>query len=79
MKDFSLLKRLNDTKDEKLSPLAEGISYQGYEIEVDGVVQSVNIPLRESENFESAVTNHKNPLTRKTLKLLLREYRGIRG
>ncbi len=78
MKDFSLLKRLNKTKDEKPSKLAEGVSYQGYEVEVDGNVQSVSIPLRESDNFEAAVTAQKTPLTRKTLKLLLREYRGIR-
>ncbi len=78
MKDFSLLKRLNKTKTEKTSPLAEGISYQKYEVEVDSKVQLVNIPLRESENFEKAITEHKKPLTRKSLKILLREFRGVR-
>lgn len=79
MEDFSLIKRLNNIEDDKISPLAEGISYQQYEIEVDGNVQLVNIPLREAENFENAITEHKDPLTRKTLKVLLREYRGVRG
>ncbi len=79
MKDFSLIKRLNESTDEETSPLATGISYQQYEIEVDGVAQLVNIPLREADCFETAVTEQKNPLTRKTLKLLLREYRGVRG
>lgn len=79
MEDFSLIKRLNETKDDESSPLAEGISYQQYEIEVDGHSQIINIPLREAEKFENAVIEEKNPLTRKTLKLLLRNHRGIRG
>jgi len=79
MEDFSLLQKLNKKQTEKDSPLAEGVTYQQYEVEVDGAVQVVNIPLRESLNFEAAITEQKNPLTRKSLKLLLREYRGIRG
>lgn len=79
MEDFSLIQKLNKKNSKEDSPLAEGVTYQQYEIEVDGAVQVVNIPLREALNFESAITEQKNPLTRKSLKLLLREYRGIRG
>lgn len=79
MENFSLIQKLNKKESEKESPLAEGVTYQQYEVDVDGAVQVVNIPLRESLNFESAITEQKNPLTRKSLKLLLREYRGVRG
>jgi len=79
MKEFSLIKKLNHSKAEKQSPMAEGVDYQKYEVEVDGKVQIVNIPVREIDNFENAVTEQKNPLTRKSLKLILREHRGVRG
>lgn len=79
MEEFSLIQRLNEKDDKKPSPLAEGISYQQYEIEVEGKVRNISIPLREAENFEDAVTEYEQPLTRKALKLILREFRGIRG
>ncbi len=79
MDDFSLIKRLNEKEDNNTSPLADGVPYQQYEIDVDGKVQLVNIPLRESENFETAITEHNKPLTRKSMKLFLREFRGVRG
>lgn len=78
MKDFSLIQRLNKKDDDKSSPLAEGVSYQKYELEVDGKVQVVNIPVRETDAFENTIVEVKEPLTRKTLKQILREHRGIR-
>jgi len=77
MTDFSLIERLNKKEDE--SPLAKGVQYQQYELEVDGKQQTVNIPLREAENFEEFVVNNNNPLTRKSLKGILRQFRGVRG
>ncbi len=77
MTDFSLIERLN-TKEEE-SPLAKGVQYQEYEITVDGNPQTVNIPLREADNFESFITENDSPLTRKSLKVVLRQFRGIRG
>ncbi len=78
MTDFSLINRLN-TKDDTNSPLAEGIQYQQYELEVDGKQQTVNIPLREAVNFEACVVNNDTPLTRKSLKIILRQFRGVRS
>ncbi len=77
MTDFSLIERLN-TKEEE-SPLAKGVQYQEYEIHVDGKPLTVNIPLREADNFEVYITEQDTPLTRKSLKLMLRQFRGIRG
>ncbi len=79
MEDFSLIYQLNKKETDVHSSLAEGVTYQQYEIEVDSVVQVVNIPLRETLNFETAIAKQKKPHTRKSLKLLLREYRGVRG
>ncbi len=79
MEEFSLIQKLNEKEDTKSSPLADGVSYQQYEIDVDGVVQLVNIPLRETENFEAAIVEYNKPLNRKAMKLFLREFRGVRG
>jgi len=82
MSKVPLLNRLNkklaDDATKKASPLAEGIEYQQYELEVDGKPFNVNIPLREAVNFEARIVEHPI-LTRKTLRALLREFRGIRG
>ncbi len=78
MGDFSLIERLN-TKKDNTSPLARGVQYQQYEIDVDGNPQTVNIPLREAENFEAFMVDNNTPLTRKSLKVILRQYRGVRG
>lgn len=78
MNDFALIDKLNTKIEENTSPLAEGIEYQEYELTVDGKVQSVSIPLREAENFEKYLTESDIALTRKSLKVILREFRGIR-
>jgi len=78
MENFSLIKKLNKSDDKKPSPMAEGIKYQQYELEVDGKVQVVNIPLRETESFEKTIIETEEPLTRKSLKKILREHRGVR-
>lgn len=82
MSSVPLLNQLNKKLNEDpvdASPLAEGIEYQEYELEVDGKSATVNIPLREASNFEARIVEFVEPLTRKTVKLLLREFRGIRG
>jgi len=79
MEDFSLIYQLNKKESQTSSPLAKNITYQQYEIEVDGAVQVVNIPLRETLNFETAIMEQEKPHTRKSLKLLLRKFRGVRG
>ncbi len=80
MKDFPLIIDLNaPILSTEPSPLGEGIQYQQYEVEVEGTLQLINIPAREIDNFEKAITENINPFTRKSLKVLLREYRGVRG
>jgi len=79
MKDFFLIQQLNTNEEQSKSPLGEGVVYQQYEVEVDGNIEVVNIPLREAENFEVAVNEHDKLLVRKTIKRLLRTFRGIRG
>lgn len=80
MKDLPLIEQLNSLdKNEEQSTLPSSIKYQQYELEVDKAAQIVNIPLREAQAFEDAITKIKEPLTRSTLKSLLREFRGIRG
>ncbi len=82
MSSVPLLNQLNKKLNEdpaNASALAEGIKYQEYELEVDGNPATVNIPLREASNFEARIVNITTPLTRKLVKMLLREFRGIRG
>jgi len=79
MQDFSLIRQLDKKEDTKSSPLAEGVSYQQYELEVDGKVQVVNIPLKETDAFENTIVETKGSLTRPILKRILREHRGVRG
>ena len=73
-----LNKKLAEEANEESSPLAEGIKYQQYELKVDGKPFNVNIPLREAANFEERIVK-QDELTRKIMKALLREFRGIRG
>jgi len=78
MHDFSLIKQLNTVDVKQPCGLAEGIVYQQYELKIEGGLVTVNIPLRESEHFETALSKHDSEITRQSLKLLLREFRGIR-
>lgn len=79
MNDFSLIKQMSESKDQPESPMPKGVKYQQYEIEVDGKDRIINIPLRESDNFEDAVGKLAGTVTGKDLKTLLRQFRGIRG
>jgi len=79
MKEFSLIKQLDDEDKDSSRILPDGIEYQQYELHVEGNDRVVNIPVREALNFEKVVTEMTDPLTRNTLKQLLREFRGIRG
>ena len=79
MKDFSLIKQLDEDDKNDGRILPDGIEYQQYELKVDGNERVVNIPIRECDEFEKVITEMSEPLNRKSLKLLLREFRGIRG
>jgi len=78
MHEFSLIKQLNNVEVKQPCGLAEGIRYQQYELTVEGGIITVNIPLRESEHFETALSERNTIITRQSLKILLREFRGIR-
>ncbi len=78
MKDFSLITQLNENTNSTITP-TNNIEYQQYELQVDGKDQVVNIPIRESVNFENTVTEMETPITRVVLKNLLRTFRGTRG
>jgi len=81
MNDFSLIKQLEDLDNsgDKSSSPSVAIKYQQYELDVEKRTQKVNIPLREAEAFEEAITSLSEPLTRDVLRRLLREFRGVRG
>ena len=77
MKDFTFIKSLNETKEEKISP-STGINYQEFFITLEEKELKVLIPLRESDNFEEALSENIINTT-KDLTKLLRQFRGIRG
>jgi len=79
MDNFSLIKQLSESPTESVGKLPKGIPYQQYELLIDGKDQIVNIPLRESHNFEQTVTDMDTQLTTRTLTTLLRQFRGIRS
>ena len=79
---FSLIQQL-DTKfssvgDQK-PDLPEGIKYQEYTIECEGKDINVLIPLRECEAFETTLEKQYKYLDRESLRLLLRNHRGLRA
>lgn len=78
MKNFSLIKELDKKQDDEPTSLTENIPYKQYELEVDGKVRLVGIPVREIEAFENTIVETEEPLTRKSLRRILREHRGIR-
>jgi hypothetical protein len=81
--DFSLIKEIEKKSSIKNSPHAGkdyGIKYQEYEMRVDGKDVMINIPLRETENFEQFIEElNTTSVTRSSLKKILRHFRGMRG
>lgn len=61
----------------KKQKLPEGIAYKQFNIKVDKKDTVIHIPLRESESFLEALSA-TDKLTERTLKQLLREFRGVR-
>ena len=77
--NFTLIEKLNtpDIIKEDKNPYMHGITYDTYEILVNGKQEEVLIPLKESDNFEKSLMN-VNSLDENDLRKLLREHRGIR-
>lgn len=81
MSKYSLIKQLNEAEKQKDAPkstMPTGLPYQEYEIEVDGKERLINIPLREADAFETAVSE-MGEIDGPALKTLLRQFRGLRG
>jgi len=79
MKSFPLIKELQNPKERV--PLAPGVQYQEWSVEVKGHTDpvKVHIPIREKDGFADSLVKHRNHLDDDALKLILREHRGIRG
>lgn len=77
MKKFSLIMELTDTNTPKINKKEKSdIKYQQYVIEVSGKEVTVDIPLREVNNFEEELSNIKD-IDDKKLNIILRKYRGL--
>lgn len=77
MPKFSIISECSIIK-EKPQQSSNKIKYQEYIIDVDGIENSVYIPIRECSSFENVI-NTANYITEVQLKQLMREYRGIRN
>ena len=73
---FNLIKRLHTTK---LTHIDNSIKYNQFDIIVEGKNCTVDIPIKETEEFKQILDNHKEPITRQTLRTLLRHFRGVKN
>lgn len=82
-KDFFLIKEIEKESRAKTSQstgIDYGIKYQEYEMQVEGKNVIVNIPLKETENFEQFIEElNITSVSRSSLKKILRHFRGMRG
>jgi len=79
MVGFSLLQKIKqDLQDPPKPP--SGIQYQQYDVIVENENITVNIPLRETQNFETHLLKlGTDTISRKLMKQMLRKYRGTQG
>lgn len=77
MHQFSLIKQLESGIPPKNA--TSNIDYQTYELVVEGKTKRVNIPTRESNNFEQTVSELTEKIDNRILRKLLREFRGTRN
>lgn len=78
---LDLIQQIVDgNKNPKPKSNPSGIRYQQYEISVEGKATTVNIPVRESANFETFFMEmNKEDIEKPELKKILREFRGTRS
>ena len=78
MSRFKLINDLDDEhkKEAAKDPNAPNITYQQYDLDVNGQERSVLIPVRECENFETRLSN-MTLITEQKLKQVVREFRGL--
>ena len=78
MEKIELLRKINqDLKEgvKKKDPTSD-IKYQNYDLIINDMEYIVSVPLRESENFEKAVSEAVIG-SKRELKNLLRQFRGF--
>jgi len=73
--DFSLIKQLNNN--ESSLTLPKGIKYVEKTVTVGNKTITASIPLRESENFDKAISEHGKYLKYDDFKEILYNLRGI--
>jgi hypothetical protein len=78
MSRFSLINNIDDQhkKEAAKDPNAPNITYQRYDLDINGHEQGVLIPVRECENFETRVSSMAH-LSSQKLKEIVREFRGL--
>lgn len=80
MTNFSLIKDLDKNKGKQINPEIDRIQYQRFNVNVSGKFIPIEIPVRESENFEKFSEKLKNveryELKNDELKYVLRYFRG---
>lgn len=75
MTNFSLINDLEKGKDKKIDPEMERIRYQQFDITVGNKLMPIEIPIRESYNFEIFLKEMKS-IDSDGLKSVLRHFRG---
>lgn len=80
--NFPLIKQLGDLEknpagDKPLLP--KGIKYDEKVVIVENQEIQVFIPLRESTDFDTAISEHGKYISRHEFSMLLRKHRGIRN
>jgi hypothetical protein len=76
MKDFSLIKQLNNPEE---PILPTGIKYVEKTAVVEGEEVNVFIPLRESDRFDEAISEYGKYMYHHEFSKILRNCRGIRN
>lgn len=84
MTEFSLFRKLLDPNTQIIESVtkklenAPKIRYQQYEVDIDKQTITVNIPIRECDEFEAEIANLSESLTESGLRNMLRKFRGIK-
>ncbi len=78
MPRFTLINNLDaeHKKEAAKDPNAPNITYQRYDLDIDGKEQGVLIPVRECENFETSLSK-MSYISNQKLKQVVREFRGL--
>ena len=76
MEKIELIKDLQERSTRSVTKTPSNIEYQEYDVTVLSETITVQVPLRESENFEKALTE-VSLITKTKLKKMLQHHRGF--